>query len=336
MKIIPKINICEDRDVRHLQLELDATAFLRHANICSLREFFSDSSYYYLVLDYCPGGNLEEYIATHPLLRESQAALIFHQIVLAIQLAHARRVAHRDLKLQNILITMFPNVKVTDFGFAGYLQEDAKMRTFCGSPAYGAPECLRMVDYDGELADCWALGVILYEIVTKCSPWQLTNLPKMAAQIKGGHYQIPTHVSPSCADLIRSLLKVNPRERLRCDQILTHSWMIGVAGRKGKPLRTVLPPLHSSGVSVKQWVQSLRRDSKVGGDVMSPFSAGPVGVEEDGGMLLENEGMKKSESCGFPMESGRSKIMPSKSCAKCAMTLDRKVTLPISPPRRGG
>jgi serine/threonine protein kinase len=123
LKVIPQTNIQSDSDRVHLQTELDAMTFLHHPNIVSLRDFFLDSDNYYLVLDYCDGGDLAEYTVEQQQLREPLVATIFQQIVSAISHCHSREIAHRDLKLQNILITTFPTVKVTDFGLACHFRD---------------------------------------------------------------------------------------------------------------------------------------------------------------------------------------------------------------------
>jgi serine/threonine protein kinase len=266
LKVIPKTLIRDGNDAKHLQTELDTTAFLRHPNICRLLDFFSDDSFHYLVLDYCAGGDIADYVSVHGAFRDPEAAFIFYQVVSALQFCHAQKVAHRDLKLQNILITSFPYVKLTDFGLAGHFAVDG-MHTFCGSPAYSAPECLSLIEYDGELADCWSLGVILYELVTGRSPWPITNLAKTIVQVKSCQFKIPSGVSPSCADLIGRLLRLRPDERLRCEEILVHGWMKAHSTRVGR-----LPAARAAsgkGVSLLEVTDAIGRDPAAG--IVSPF-----------------------------------------------------------------
>jgi serine/threonine protein kinase len=320
MKVIPRDNIQEEADSKRLQVEIDATAFLRHPNICNLKSFFSDAEFYYLVMDYCQGGNLEEYIVTHECLREATAACAFQQIVSALQLCHARKLAHRDLKLQNILITVFPTVKVADFGFASHVG-DQKMKTFCGSPAYSAPECLNLKEYNGELADCWSLGVILYEMVTKRSPWQLSNIALMAQQIKACQYSFPTHLSPQCRDLISHLLTPIPFDRLRCEQILNHPWIRSVARRSGVGSKPVLPPLTTMGPSVLEWAQSLERKGER--RIFSPFDGGVLAGGTAPKPMVKM--MSRSASCGF-QEAGLA-AGPGRQSQRTPLAGERKAAL---------
>ena len=80
-------------------------------------------------MEYCAGGNLLSYVSAHGALDEPTAALVFKQIVAAVAACHTRGVAHRDLKLENVLITEFPVVKLTDFGLCAIMDGDALLST---------------------------------------------------------------------------------------------------------------------------------------------------------------------------------------------------------------
>ena len=242
IKVIEKSVLINKDDQNRMQRELDSCAFLRHDSIVPLLDFFSDENRFYLVLEYCSGGDLYTFIHTSNRIREVQAASVFYQIVSAVHYIHSMGVAHRDLKPQNILITNFPQVKVTDFGLCGYIIDETKMRTFCGSPFYSAPECLKQIQYDGKLSDIWSLGVILYELVSGEHPWTSSNTGLMIKQITSANYQMPKDLTPACEDLIRSLLKVKPSDRLTVNDILIHPWL-KLANSKKSIDKSNLPPL---------------------------------------------------------------------------------------------
>lgn len=225
IKIFPKSNLKDQNDVDHFQREVDAMAYLRYDNLVAMHDFFWDETNFYLVIDYCPGGDLFSYIIEHEKLNEPIAALLFKQIIGAIAYCHSFGVAHRDLKPENILITNFPNLKLTDFGLCGYISQQKLMQTFCGSPCYCAPECLCRVQYDGRLSDVWSLGVLLFAMVTGEHPWTVSNTSLMLRQIMKANYSIPEYVSQECQDLINSLLKVKPSARLSIEKIIQHPWL---------------------------------------------------------------------------------------------------------------
>lgn len=224
IKVIKKSAVTNFRDAAQLQKEVDATAILRHRNIVSLLDFFEDYQFYYIVLEYCQGGTLMDYLNKGK-IKEETASIIFSQIVVALDYCHRHGVAHRDLKPENIMFTTFPNLKVSDFGLCGCIKEDKKMRTFCGSPCYAAPECLLMQEYDGKLCDVWSLGVILFEMLTGERPWCHHNVPKMIQQITNGEYRIPNFVSSQASFLIKQMMIVRPRQRIKISAILEHPWV---------------------------------------------------------------------------------------------------------------
>lgn len=272
IKVVKKSSLSDELDQIHLQRELDTMAHLRHDNIVALHDFFADQDHFFLVLDFCQGGSLMDVLINAQKFREHIVASIFKQIVSGINFCHARDVAHRDLKPQNILVTDFPSIKITDFGLCGYAQRDEKMQTFCGSPCYTAPECLSRTKYDGKLADVWSLGVILYELVTCEHPWPVQNTAKMIQLIQKAQYTIPAWVTPALADLIKSMMRLNPRERPTCEAILAHPWL------KISRTRTdsALPPLHPSPLSMSAYAASFdRKSEKPDHGIVSPFLGSP-------------------------------------------------------------
>lgn len=226
VKIFPKSNLMNPGDEERFQREINAMVFLQHDNLLALRDFLWDDKNFYLILDYCPGGELFDYIVANEKLDEATAAIVFTQIVDAIDFCHNHGVAHRDLKPENILITEFPNIKVADFGLCGYVSPETKMKTFCGSPCYCAPECLCRVKYDGIKADVWSLGIILYAMITGENPWDITNTSVMLRQILKANYYVPDFLSKEVVDLLGKMIRPQPSERITVEEIKNHPWMI--------------------------------------------------------------------------------------------------------------
>ncbi|KAH0791369.1 CAMK family protein kinase [Histomonas meleagridis] len=273
IKIFAKPNLTDKGDQERFQREVNTMAYLRHDNLVALYDFFWDENNFYLVMDYCQGGELFDYIVDHDKLSEPVAALIFQQIVSAIAYCHSAGVAHRDLKPENILITKFPQIKVSDFGLCGFISEHQMMETFCGSPCYCSPECLCRIQYDGPKSDIWSLGVILYAMVTGEHPWNISNTSTMLRQILKGSYTVPPYVSAQCKDLITSMMKVNPQDRITIDAILNHPWL-KVADkcpkRKKSQVKILLPPINT--ISMQEISEATARTStRSEHGIVSPF-----------------------------------------------------------------
>lgn len=224
-KVFPKSNLREEGDVERFQREINTMTVAKHPSLVTMHDFFSDESNFYLILDLCQGGELYDYIVNHDKLNEIAASVVFSQIVDALGYCHSIGIAHRDLKPENVLITNFPNIKISDFGLCGLISETKLMTSFCGSPCYCSPECLSKLDYDGRKSDIWSLGVLLYTMVTGQIPWNILNTKMMLEQICTGTYPLPENLSEDCRDLISHLLVVNPDERLTIDQIQHHSFL---------------------------------------------------------------------------------------------------------------
>ncbi|XP_039381395.1 testis-specific serine/threonine-protein kinase 5-like isoform X3 [Mauremys reevesii] len=168
-------------------------ATYKHINVIQLYEMYRNNRRTYLVLELASRGDLLEHInATSdrrecPGLEEEEARRLFRQIVSAVAHCHNVGIVHRDLKCENILLDERGFIKLTDFGFANrYSLKNSLMSTFCGSVAYTAPEILMSKKYNGELADLWSLGVILYAMVTGKLPFKERQPHKMIHMIKQG------------------------------------------------------------------------------------------------------------------------------------------------------
>jgi serine/threonine protein kinase len=225
IKIVSKGLISASSDHERFQREVNAMAFLRHPNLVALYDFFWDDANYYLVTDFCQGGELFRYIVENTKIDETVAAGLFLQIARGIEYCHSYQIAHRDLKPENVLLTTFPQLKVADFGLCGFMSPSRLMNTFCGSPCYCAPELITRVEYDGRQSDIWGLGVILYAMVTGRLPWNTANHAIMVRQIQKADFRFPTHVSLACQNLITSMLRPLPADRLSVEKICEHPWL---------------------------------------------------------------------------------------------------------------
>lgn len=279
LKVVPKVNLVSKDDEARFQREIDSMAILKHENIVQLHNFFSDQINYYMVMDYCPNGELYDFIVKNGKIQENTAALLFQQIASAIAYCHSFGVAHRDLKPQNILIKKFPFIKVADFGLCGYVKENELMKTFCGSPAFCSPECLNKINYDGKKSDIWSLGVILYAMVTGEFPWNLTNTAVMVQQILKADYHVPNYVSQSCKDIIIKMLQLNPNDRISMEDILRDPFLNLAADApivKRQSL-TVKPPklprLSANSMEQLSRANKAENDNSDEAGIRSPFSA---------------------------------------------------------------
>jgi len=120
-----------------------------------------------------------------------------------IYFQHNKGIIHRDIKSENVFFAKERLIKLGDFGFSTYSEKNQTLTTFCGSPPYAAPELFRDENYIGIYVDFWAMGILLYFMVTGLMPFRAENVGKLKKSILDGHYSIPPHVSEECQQLIR-------------------------------------------------------------------------------------------------------------------------------------
>eukprot|EP00808_Paulinella_micropora_P024146 g61469.t1 len=140
---------------------------------------------------------------------------------------HEQRIAHRDLKPGNIIISLQGNVKVVDFGLALTVPTDSDIRfvqdgKHCGSPHYLAPELYLPGKFNPFLAELWSLGIILYVMAAGYVPFDDKSASDLGRRILQGKYTIPSYVSEDIREVIKLLLVRNPEERLSLEKLVKH------------------------------------------------------------------------------------------------------------------
>lgn len=169
----------------------------------------------------------ESFHSLHVDLEEMAADSLSSQICFSVQ--HNVNIIHRDLKAENVLFTSCGCVKVADFGFSTRVtNRNVSLDTFCGSPPYAAPELFRDECYLGPQVDVWAMGVLLFFMVTGTMPFRAETMGKLRRIIIEGIYVIPPWVPGPCQRLIRGILKPVPAERYAVDQMLGCDWLLPV------------------------------------------------------------------------------------------------------------
>ena len=250
LKFIEKSSLVTETDIVRLKREVETLKKINHQSIVRFYDFLQNQDFYIIVMEYCSGMDLFDYIVCHNKLDEVTAGIIFAQIISAVQYLHSQHIAHRDLKPQNIIVDQQKQIKIIDFGLCGITNDSDQMTSFCGSPCYTSPECLREDDYDGKKRDMWSLGVILYEMLTGQHPWNINNSFLMHQQILTGTYPIPDYLMPDAVDLIKNLMAVIPEFRLSPEQVLNHPWIQRMLRTQKKNQPSILPPLIRRSVSL--------------------------------------------------------------------------------------
>ncbi|KAG9340491.1 hypothetical protein JZ751_021310 [Albula glossodonta] len=200
------------------------------------REEEETPSSVFLVMEYCNGGDLADYLQAKGTLREDTLRVFLQQIAAAMRILNSKGIIHRDLKPQNILLSYVGRkksslngirIKIADFGFARYLQSNMMAATLCGSPMYMAPEVIMSQNYDAK-ADLWSIGTVVYQCLVGKPPFQANSpqdLRMFYEKNKALVPSIPRETSPHLCDLLLGLLQRNQKDRMDFDTFFSHPFL---------------------------------------------------------------------------------------------------------------
>jgi len=203
---------------------------LDHPNILKLFEFYQDDKNYYLITEYCAGGELYDRIINAGFFSEALAANIMKQILSCIMYCHSRGVVHRDLKPENFLFesaTANSAIKVIDFGTAQFFTAEEPLTAKFGTPYYIAPEVLRK-RYN-EKCDIWSAGVNLYILLCGFPPFGGNSDEQILKKVSVGKFSFPSpewdEISADVKDLVTQMLNLDPGLRPSAREALSHPWL---------------------------------------------------------------------------------------------------------------
>ena len=240
MKVIPKQ---VDMDNLYIKNEIDILKKLSHPNIVRIFEFYESTNNFYLINEFCDGGELFNMINKNN-FNEQQLSIIFYQVFSGLCYLHENKIFHRDLKPENILISQKEKdlltdeeylwIKIIDFGTAKIFEKNKKERAIVGSAYYIAPEVLNQ-DYN-EKCDTWSVGVILYMFLTGHAPFDGKNNEEIIHSIRTKNLDFLdkklSKRSPEVTDLVKGLLEKDTKKRLSAKDALNHIWFKTFNGRK--------------------------------------------------------------------------------------------------------
>jgi len=224
VKIIEKFQLKKEL-IERLKSEVALMTRIQHDNIVEFRDFLEDDENFYLILEYCAGGDLSHRIKKGR-IPEDTARDYMRQLAKALRYLKSMNIIHRDLKPQNILLDREQKVlKVTDFNFARELYDHEMTNTICGSPLYMAPEIIKKNNYSVK-TDLWSVGLILYEMVYGNNPYfDAIHTVDLLEKINNRNIVYTRRVSSECNELINSLLQKDPDGRCDWQHFFKHSWL---------------------------------------------------------------------------------------------------------------
>lgn len=229
MKVLKKDHIIKNNAIKHTMSENHVLKNINHPFIVNLKYAFQTSSHLYMVIDYLNGGELFYHLTHDDYFLEPRAKLYAAEVVSALGYLHEHHILYRDLKPENLILDMHGHVCLVDFGLCkvGW-QPTTQTHTFCGSAEYLSPELLRGKGY-GKEVDWWALGTLIYEMLSGLPPFWDEDEEYMQKKIVSAPLKLHKYFSAEAKDLIRQLLNRDPEQRIGSgpngtEKIKAHPW----------------------------------------------------------------------------------------------------------------
>ncbi|KAI2482917.1 SPS1 Serine-threonine protein kinase [Pyrenophora tritici-repentis] len=230
------------KDDSNLAREIHHHRQFIHPHIARLYEVIVTEELVWLVLEYCPGDELYNYLLAKGALEPAKVQRIFTQLVGAVTYVHNKSCVHRDLKLENILLDKHENVKLVDFGFTReYEGKSNYLQTWCGTICYSAPEMLKGEKYAGEKVDVWSLGIILYALLVGELPFDDDDEIVTKTRILKEEPKYPENFPQQARELCQLLLSKRPILRPTLADILQNPWLSEHAPRQQEILKLQQP-----------------------------------------------------------------------------------------------
>lgn len=215
-----------------IEREVDILQQIQHPNIVALHDVYENRTDVVLILELVSGGELFDFLAQKESLSEEEATQFIKQILDGVQYLHSKRIAHFDLKPENIMLldrnVPLPRIKLIDFGLAHKIEAGADFKNIFGTPEFVAPE---IVNYEplGLEADMWSIGVITYILLSGASPFLGDSKQETLGNISAMNYEFDEELFSNTSELaksfIRQLLEKDTRKRMTIQDTLNHPWI---------------------------------------------------------------------------------------------------------------
>ncbi|XP_012891508.1 PREDICTED: sperm motility kinase Z-like [Dipodomys ordii] len=231
------VKILEKIDNPLLDSEIDIAKSLDHPCVVRTFEVLETTDKVFLVMEYVHGRDLLHHLQESRRMREDEARAVFHQLLRAVQHCHENGIAHRDIKLENVLIDLCGRVKLCDFGLGTRFTPGQKLEVQCGSLPFWAPEQFLEEGYYGDKVDVWSLGVVLYTMLMGQFPFRGRTWSRLQAQVSKGNFILRRYLSEESKSLLALLLTTDPEHRPSLARVLRHPWL--------RNTQAHLPPRHT-------------------------------------------------------------------------------------------
>ena len=212
-------------NIKSLYNEINIHKNLFHPYICKFHYAIETNYDIFIVSEYCRGGQVFRELVEEGAFEEAKACKIFSQILSGLEYMHNNYIAHRDIKLENMVFDEFNDAKLLDFGLSKSFKDEPVFHERVGSPLYLPAEIYSEEGYKGNIADIWGMGICLFCMVCGRFPFDGSDNGQFIKSLFRHEYEIPDSVSPQLKDLFSKILEKDPNKRFTIEQIKKHPWM---------------------------------------------------------------------------------------------------------------
>lgn len=259
LKSLNKAELAKNKYLKYAIRECRIMKELRHPFIVPLYFAFQTTESLYMVMEYCPNGDLLNHLEEQTKLEESRVRFYIAEMLLAIEYLHSFDILYRDIKAENVLIDIQGHVKLVDFGLAKKnINENKLARSFCGSPAYISPELLYNKG-SGKPADIYGVGALMYELLTGLPPYFTEDIKKLYENIRKAKLKFPSYIKEDAKNILRKMLDRDPAKRPSVPQLKTHPFFKGIDWEALKS-REAIPPRLGPNWQQRAMFEELRVD----------------------------------------------------------------------------
>lgn len=228
VKLYDRSKLIDGTRKQSLIKEIKILKKIDHPNIIKFYESIDTAKYVYLSTEFVPGPSLLQHLKSKPnrCLHDYEIKCLWKQLIQAIAYLHSLNITHRDVKLENILLSEdLKEIKLIDFGFSTICPTYKKLKIYCGTPSYMAPQIVKKREYYGPPTDIWACGVLLFTMFCGRFPFKGRDDRDLYRRIQKGNYSVPDHVPHGAQLLLSKLLEVDVSKRLTATEILEDPWL---------------------------------------------------------------------------------------------------------------
>lgn len=202
----------------YIEREIRFLSMISHSSFIKIHEIMYDPTYIMVVMDYCENGNLIEFLNKGITLTRYEKMIMLHKILLGIEYLHKRGIAHRDIKLENIVVDANFEPKIIDLGLSH--DKASMLNTYCGTPTYIAPELAMNKPYDGYKSDIWSFGVLAHLLLTGRVPFNFVSETKFIRDVRKGELKVENFLGGEFGPVISQCLEIDPMRRPTASELV--------------------------------------------------------------------------------------------------------------------